>query len=312
MTGAGGHPWRALDLRVRRRVDSLMAGDYEGLRLGVGSEREELSRYQPGDDVRRIDWNITARAGGPHVWRPRADNRLDTWVMVDTTPSMAFGTVADEKRDLAARIVAAIGLLTDAPGNTLGLATFGADGVRWHRPDRARMAGVRAGQTLLRGGPRTGAGSPALADAVAALGARRGGPGLRVVISDFLDPGGHHRPPFDWQAPLRRLAARHDVIAVEILDPRELELPDVGAVVFVDPESGRQRQVWTSDSRVRRRYRTAAAEHRDAVAGAISASGAEHLRASTAGDWVRDLASFLRERQRTLRRAARSRNRARR
>lgn len=304
-----GHPWRALDLRVRRRVDGLMTGDHEGLRLGVGTEREELSRYQPGDDVRHIDWNITARAGEPHVWRPRADNRLDTRVMVDMTPSMAFGTVADEKAELAARIVAAIGLLTDAPGNTLGMATFGPDGIRWHRPERARLAASRAAQTLALGGARTGGGSPTLADALTALGARRGGPGLRIVVSDFLDPGGVNEEPFDWQAPLRRLAGRHDVVAVEILDPRELELPNVGAVMLVDPESGRQRQVWTSDARLRRRYREAAADHRTAVAAAIAASGADHLRASTASDWVRDLARFLRERRRTLRRTARGRGR---
>lgn len=300
-------PWRALDLGVRRRVDSLMAGDHEGLRLGVGTEREELARYQPGDDVRRIDWNITARSVDPHVWRPRADNRLDTWVLVDASPSMAFGTVAEEKRDLAARIVWAVGLLTDAPGNTLGMATFGADGLRWHRPDRSRLAASRAAQALAGVGARDGAGSPSLAEAVSALCSRRGGPGLRVVVSDFLDPGGENEPPFDWQGPLRQLSARHDVIAVEIVDPRELELPDIGAVVLVDPESGRQRQVWTSDRQLRRQYRDAAAAHRESVAAAIGACGADHLRASTGRDWVRDLAGFLRERQRTTRRAARGR-----
>lgn len=288
-------------------MDSLMSGELDGLRLGVGTEREELARYQPGDDVRRIDWNITARSAEPHVWRPRAENRLDTWVLVDTSPSMAFGTVSDEKRELAARIVGAVGMLTDAPGNTLGLATFGTDGIRWHRPGRSRLAGSRAAQTVAGGNAREGGGSPSLADALSALCARRGGPGLRVVVSDFLDPGGADEPPFDWQDPLRRLAARHDVIAVDIVDPRELSLPDVGAVVLVDPESGRQRQVWTSDRQLRQRYRDAAAAHRESVGAAIRACGADHLRASTGRDWVRDLAGFLRERQRTLRRATRGR-----
>jgi uncharacterized protein (DUF58 family) len=305
-------PWRAMELGVRRRVDSLMSGEHEGLRLGVGTDREELARYQPGDDVRRIDWNITARSIEPHVWRPRADNRLDTWALVDTSPSMAFGTVTDEKRDLAARIVLAVGLLTDAPGNTLGMATFGPDGLRWHRPDRSRPAASRAAQILIGEGPRTGDSSPSLAEALTALHARRGGPGLRVVVSDFMDPDGADQAPFDWQDPLRRLAGRHDVIAVEIVDPRELELPDIGAVTFVDPESGRQRQVWTSDRRSRRQYRDAAAEHRAAVASAIGACGVDHLRASTGRDWVRDLAKFLRNRQRTLHTAARTRGAVRR
>lgn len=299
--------WQALDLGLRRRIDSLLAGDHEGLRLGVGSEREEVARYQPGDDVRRIDWNITARSIEPHVWRPRADNRLDTWVLVDTSPSMAFGTAAyddtaDEKTDLAARIVWALGLLTDAPGNTMGVATFGADGMRWQRPDRARLAASRAAQNLASRELRDGAGSPSLAEAVSALSSRRGGPGLRVVVSDFLEPDGAVDGPFDWQGPLRRLSNRHDVIVVEIVDPRELELPDIGAVTLVDPESGRQRQVWTGDRRLRSQYRDAAAQHRDAVSTAIGASGADHLRASTGRDWIRDLARFLRERQRTVRR----------
>ncbi|MGB3484232.1 MAG: DUF58 domain-containing protein [Mycobacterium sp.] len=305
-------PWRALDLGVRRRVDSLLPGDLEGMRLGVGADREEVARYQPGDDVRRIDWNITARSLDPHVWRPRADNRLDTWVLVDRTPSMAFGTAsydqsADEKTELAARIVGALGLLTDAPGNTMGVATFGPGGMVWHRPDRSRLAGVRAAQSLVAAVARSGAGSPSLAEAVTAVSSRRGGPGLRVVVSDFLDPGGVSEAPFDWQSPLRRLSARHDVIVIEILDPRELNLPDIGAVTFVDPESGRQRHVWTSDRRLRRRYHDAAAQHRDAVAAAIVSSGADHLRASTGRDWIRDLARFLRERQRTMRRSARFR-----
>ncbi|AQA05980.1 hypothetical protein BVC93_30495 [Mycobacterium sp. MS1601] len=293
-------PWQALDLGLRRRIDSLLTGDHEGMRLGVGSEREEVVRYQPGDDVRHIDWNITARSGEPHVWRPRADNRLDTWVLVDTSPSMAFGTVSEEKLDLAARIVWALGLLTDAPGNTLGVATFGADGLSWQRPDRAKLAASRAARALRSA--RTGPGSPGLAQAMTALGARRGGPGLRVVVSDFLDPDGADAAPFDWQGPLRRLVNRHDVVVVEIVDPRELELPDIGAVTLVDPESGRQRQVWTSDRRLRSQYRDAAEAHRAAVASAITASGADHLKASTGRDWIRDLARFLRQRQRTLRR----------
>ena len=300
------HPFRTLELGVRRRIDSLVAGDHEGMRLGVGSEREEIVRYQPGDDVRRIDWNITARSADVHVWRPRADNQLDTWVLVDVTPSMAFGTVNGEKRDLAAEIVWAIGLLTDAPGNRLGVVTFGADGLRWHRPDRSRLAAHRASRVMADLGHREGAGT-GLAAAIDALGRRRDRPGLRVIVSDFVDPTGDHEPPFDWQRPLRHLAARHDVIAVEVTDPRELALPDVGSVVLVDPESGRQRHVWTSDRRLRRRYADAAAAHRAAIAAAIRACGAEHLPVSTGRDWVRDLARFVRKRQRTLRRAGRRR-----
>ena len=299
------NPLRTLDLGVRRRIDSLVPGDHEGVRLGVGTEREEVVRYQPGDDVRRIDWNITARSNDVHVWRPRADNQLDTWVLLDVSSSMAFGTVTGEKRDLASQIVWAVGLLTDAPGNRLGVATFGPGGLRYHRPGRSRVVAYRAERMLAGLEHRDGAGGPGLAATIDAISARYHRPGLRVIVSDFLDPHGNHEQPFDWQRPMRRLAAGHDVIAVEVIDPRELALPDVGSVVFVDPESGRQRHVWTSDRRLRCRYEAAAAAHRTAIATAIRACGAEHLPVSTGRDWVRDLAGFVRVRQRTLRSAGR-------
>ncbi|MCV7284561.1 DUF58 domain-containing protein [Mycolicibacterium wolinskyi] len=298
------NPWRALDLDVLRRIDGLVPGDHEGSRLGLGSEREEVVRYQPGDDVRRIDWNITARSTDLHVWRPRADNQLDTWVLLDITASMAFGTVADEKHELAAKIVAAVGLLTDAPGNRLGVATFGADGVRWHRPDSSRLAAHRLTRELAGDDRRTGSGIT-LAAAIDEFGRRRHRQGLRIVVSDFFDPAGGFDPPFDWYRPLRRLAARHDVIAIEVVDPREMALPDVGSVLLVDPESGRQRQIWTSNRTVRRRYEDAAAAYRTSVSAAIRSSGAEHLPVSTGRDWVRDLARFIAARRRTMRRRSR-------
>ncbi|WP_304105926.1 DUF58 domain-containing protein [Mycolicibacterium bacteremicum] len=290
-------PWRTMDLGVRRRIDSLISGDHEGTRLGAGSEPEEAVPYHPGDDVRRIDWNITARNGEPHVWRSRAEHPLDTWVLLDTSASMAFGTVTEEKRELAAKIVAAVALLTDAPGNSLGLATFGASHVRWHRPGRPRVTARRILRDLAP--IRTGAGGPGLATTLEEFAARQPRPGLRVVVSDFMDPAAGFVAPFDWQTPLRRLAARHDVIAVEIVDPRELTLPDVGSVVLTDPESGRQRHVWSADTRLRHRYAEAAQAYRMAVATAIRGSGADHLPVSTGRDWVGDLARFIRARRRT-------------
>lgn len=301
------HPLRALDLGVRRRIEGLTAGDHEGLRLGIGSEREEVVRYQPGDDVRRIDWNITARSTEFHVWRPRADHQLDTWVLLDASASMSFGTALAEKRDVAGRLVEAVGVLTDAPGNRLGVATFGRDGLRWYRPDRSRLTAHRIANTLDGDEVRSGVSGASFAEALEAFAVQRSRPGLRVVISDFLDAEGQHEPPFSWARPLRRLAARHDVIAVEVLDPRELTLPDVGSVVLVDPESGRQRTVWTSDPRVRRRYEVAAAAHRTAVADAVRVCGADHLVLRTDGDWVRDLARFVRARTRTAKRTSRIR-----
>jgi uncharacterized protein (DUF58 family) len=289
--------FRGLDLTVQRRLDGLLHGDHAGLRLGPGSEAEELAQYQPGHDVRRIDWKVTARARTPHVWLTRAEHELDTWLLLDRTPSMAFGTAAAEKADLATTVGGAVGLLTDAPGNRLGVATLTAAGITWARP----LAGRVAAHRVLRSpaAPRDGAAQLDLADALTAVGRRYPRPGLRIVVSDLLDPGGEFRRPFAWEVPLRRLAARHDVIVVEVLDPRELELPAVGQVVLVDPESGRQREVSTGDDRLRTAYAAAAAAHRQATSAAVGAAHAGHLRLRTDRDWVRDLARFVRARRRT-------------
>ena len=300
---------RGLDLTVQRRLDGLLHGEHGGLRLGPGSETEELARYQPGHDVRRIDWNVTARAREPHLWLTRAEHELDTWLLLDRTASMAFGTVDGEKGELAASVAAAVGLLTDAPGNRLGIATLDRDGLSWQRPRPGRIA-AHAGLRSLPGGEREGTASTGLAEALTALAARHRRPGLRIVISDLLDPTGVHVRPFDWEQPLRRLGVRHDVIVVEVLDPRELELPAVGQLVLVDPESGRQREVFTGDRRVRSAYADAAATHRRQTAEAVHAAHAAHLQLRTDQDWMPALARFVRSRRRqSIRRAAPRRTR---
>ena len=139
--------FRGLDLTVQRRLDGLLHGDHAGLRLGAGSEAEELARYQPGHDVRRIDWKVTARAREPHVWLTRAEHELDTWLLLDRTPSMAFGTAAAEKTDLASTVGGAVGLLTDAPGNRLGVVMLTATGLTWSRPLVGRVAAHRVLRT---------------------------------------------------------------------------------------------------------------------------------------------------------------------
>ena len=307
--GRSRHTLRGLDLRVQRRLDGLLHGEHGGLRLGPGSETEELARYQPGHDVRRIDWKVTARAREPHVWLTRAEHELDTWLLLDRTASMAFGTVDGEKGELAAGVAAAVGLLTDAPGNRLGIAALGQDGLTWQRPRPGRIA-AHAGLRSLPAGERDGTAPTGLAEALSALGARHKRPGLRIVISDFLDPTGVHVRPFDWEQPLRRLGARHDVIVVEVVDPRELELPAVGQLVLVDPESGRQREVFTGDRRVRAAYADAAATHRRQVAEAVAAARAAHLQLRTDQDWMPALAHFVRSRRKqSTRRTAPRRSR---
>ncbi|MCW2819487.1 MAG: hypothetical protein JWR42_2274 [Marmoricola sp.] len=290
----------ALELTVSRRLPGVLHGGHEGTRLGPGSEPDEVVAYRPGeDDVRRIDWNVTARSTQPHVWRTRAEHELETWVLVDETASMDFGTVEVEKGELAAQVTGAVALLTDGPGNRLGVAHLGSHGLTWSPAVPSRRAAFRAvaGSPPSRGGAQDVSAHPAppgLGEAMVTLDRRHRRPGLRVVVSDFVDPAGATERPFTWEAPLRRLAARHDVVVVEVLDPRELSLPDVGTVVLLDPETGRRTEVWTGNARLRRDYARLAADHRRAVTDAVRASGARHVTLATDRDWVEDLARFLR------------------
>ncbi|WP_119730979.1 DUF58 domain-containing protein [Thermomonospora amylolytica] len=279
---------RRLELTVLRRLDGLLQGDHLGLVPGPGTEAAEGRPYAPGDDVRAMDWNLTARAAEPHVRDRIADRELETWALVDATASMDFGTGRVEKRDLAVAAVAALGFLTERSGNRIGAHILRGG----PRGDGTRRVPARTGRSHLLALLRTllAAGRAPAGDA-ARLGAgidlvrrttlRRG---LVAVVSDFLEP------PGTWERPLRLLARRHQVLAVEVLDPRELTLPDMGVLAVVDPETGRRREIPTASARVRERYALAAAAQRAAIARAVTGAGAAHLRLRTDGDWVRDIA----------------------
>jgi uncharacterized protein (DUF58 family) len=300
---------RRLDLTVRRRLDGLLPGEHAGLRSGPGGEADTPRPYRPGqDDVRRIDWAVTARTGELHVRGSVAEHELETWVLVDASASMDFGTAVLEKRELAVAVVAAVGALTDAPGNRLGAAALTAAGLRSHRarPGRpARLALLRALADLPRHEPGPLAGAR-LGAGLERLRREHRRPGLRVVVSDLLPGGGDPAEGVEWEVPLRRLAARHDVVVVEVVDPRDAALPDVGALVLLDPETGRRREVRT-DRRLRADFAAAAAAHRAATAAAVRRAGAAHLVLHTDGDWVTAIARFAGARRRTRRAAGRTR-----
>ncbi|SDR03641.1 DUF58 domain-containing protein [Thermostaphylospora chromogena] len=279
---------RRLELTITRRLDGLLQGEYRGLAPGPGSEPAEARPYEPGDDVRRMDWNVTARSMEPHVRDLIADRELETWVLLDASASMDFGTARMEKRELALAAVAAVGFLTERTGNRIGAYILHGDGVR-RLPARTGRAHLMALLHLMFALPRSAAGAPvrplgAHAEMLARTRRRRG---LVVVVSDFLED------PSSWERPLRNLTLRHQVLAVEVIDPRELDLPDVGILTVIDPETGRRREVPTADARLRRRYAEAAAAQRDAIEAALRRTGAAHLRLRTDRDWVKDLVRHL-------------------
>jgi uncharacterized protein (DUF58 family) len=278
---------RALELTVGRRVDGLLAGDYRSAFAGLGSELWQVRPYEPGDDVRRIEWNVTARTGEPHVRVELAERVLVTWLVLDASASMAFGTAERRKADVAEGVSIAIGYAATKRGNRLGTIAFG---------ERATVEPPRQGRRalldtlrLLRELPAGGAGT--LCDALELADRVVRQRALVVIVSDF-------RGPADWRPALLRLAGGHTVIAVEVRDPREQELADVGELRLVDPETGRQLRVDTSDRRLRERFAAAAASERRALVATLASAGVRHVALSTEGDWLRPLAAFLRRRER--------------
>lgn len=277
-----------LELAVGRRVDGLLQGDHLGVGRGPGSETAEARVYQPGqDDVRRIDWDVTARTGEVHVRDLVADRELTTWALVDATASMDFGTALMEKRDLAAAVTIALAKVTSRGADRFGAHLLTTDGVvTWpHRSGRMHRLMVLRG--LLQEPRQTFGDPPGLASGIESL-TRHRRRGLRLIVSDLLDPDRD-----SWAAALRRLALSHRVVVIEVVDPRELDLPDVGVVTFLDPETGATHDVDTSSRKVRLRFATAAREQRAANRAAVRRAGAEHLVVSTGGDWLRDLVRFV-------------------
>jgi uncharacterized protein (DUF58 family) len=278
---------RALDVSIGRRVEGLLAGDFRSNLLGTGSELAMMRPYVAGDDVRRIDWNVTARTGQPHVRVDLAERVLVTWLVLDASVSMQFGTADRRKADVAEGVAVAIGHLATRRGNRLGVVAFGGVDSPAIPPRQGRVGLVGLLTALRSEPPADGPGASTLATALARTGALARQRSLVVVVSDF-------RGPSDWRKPVLELAGHHDVIAVEIRDPREQELTNVGLLHLVDPETGRQLRVDTRSRRLRERFAVAAAAERGALARSLSSVGVRHVVLTTSGDWLRPLVSFLR------------------
>ena len=278
---------RALDLTVRRRVEGMLAGDHRSTLLGSGSELAQVRPYVPGDDVRRIEWNVTARTGEPHVRIDLAERVLVTWIALDVSASMTFGTADRRKADVAEGVALAVGHVASRRGNRLGVAAFGDGSPRIFPPRQGRAGLLGVLMELRRPAAGDDGGATSVGGALGLVSRLARQRSLVVVVSDF-------RGSRDWRGPLLRLAGGHDVLAVEIRDPREQELPNVGELRLVDPETGRQLRVDTANRRLRERFAAAASAERADVARELRTLGVGHVVLSTAGDWLRPLASYLR------------------
>jgi uncharacterized protein (DUF58 family) len=276
---------RALQLDIARRLSGMLAGEFRSAHHGPGTELAQVRPYVPGDDVRLMEWNVTARTGEPHVRVQLAERVLVTWLVLDTSPSMQFGTGDRRKADVAAGVALGLGHIATRRGNRLGIVTFGDSSPQTVPPTQGRH-GLLGLLGMLGREPEPAVGATSIGGALGRVGAVARQRGIVALVSDF-------RGPLDWRAPLLRVLDRHDVLAVEIRDPREQELPDVGELWLVDPETGRQVRVDTRSASLRERFAVAAAEERSGVARVLSALGVPHVVLSTSGDWLRPFAAFL-------------------
>ena len=278
----------ALDLALVRRTGGRLPGSHRGIGVGVGTELAQLRPYQVGDDVRMIDPAASARTGVPHVRQHVPERALTTWVVVDLSPSMAFGTTGRLKSDVAEGVTKVVARLSARRGGRVGVVAAGAPHPIVLPPAGGRRAlGAIDRHARRRASRPTARPSERLSEALIRVRGLARQPGLVVVASDFRD----ERP---WLRAMRLLVASgQQVVAVEILDPRELELPDGGVLSLVDPETGELVEVDTRSNRLRQDFAGAEARRREQLAADLRRIGARHAVVRTDRDWLRDLGSHL-------------------
>jgi uncharacterized protein (DUF58 family) len=277
----------ALDVAISRLVARMLPGDRRAAGVGVGTELAQLRTYEIGDDVRHIDPAATARTGQPHVRMHVPERALTTWIVLDVSPSMAFGTARRLKADVAEGVALVFGRLGVRRAGSVGMVAFGAAAPRV-LPPRGSKPGLLALRSMLAEGvaPDGQHDGNGLADALRRVARLARQPGLVVVISDFRDQDA-------WERPLGSLRVRHSVLAAEIVDPREAELPAVGHLILVDPESGAHVQVDTSRRRLRERFAELERKRRKTVARELRRLRTDHVTLSTDQDWLLVLGRHL-------------------
>ena len=265
---------RRLEWSVLKRLDGLLQGDYRTLLRGTGMDLADLREYQYHDDVRHIDWNVTARLQQPHIRVFTEDREMSAWFLLDLSPSMDFGSGERRKRQVSTDFVGVLARLLTRHGNRVGALLYGA-GVDAVVPARSGRQHVLHLLHTLQERPETASSGPTrlheLLESAANLIRRRS---TLFVVSDFITEAG-------WEKPLGLLAQRHEVITVRLLDPLELELPDLGLIPIRDAETGEQLLVDTHDAGFRRRFARIAAQREAALRQALASAGVDTLELST-------------------------------
>ena len=291
---------RRLELEVTRRLDGLLHGDHRGLASGHGTELGETRRYEPGDDVRRIDWNVSARLPDTYIRQTIAERELQTWLIVDQSARLSFGTQEKEKRYLSLAASAAIAHLTNQDGNRLGAVLASAANQQIIKPGGSRKHLLRILHTMASAEQPDGSGATDLTAAVHRCRTVARRTGLVAIISDFnVIPG--------WRDAVGALAGQHDVIAIQVTDPREFSLPNVGLITLEDPATGRQVDVPTQKKSVRDAYSQRATARQNELVDTLRKLRVDHVQLSTDKPWLMDLARFVQARKHRLSQQVQSR-----
>ncbi len=290
---------KRLDWQVVRRLDGILQGDYRSLFTGHGFDLAEIREYQPEDDIRYMDWNVTARMDAPYVRQYIEDREITAWLLLDLSPSIDFGTANSRKRDLVVDFAGVMARLLTRHGNKVGAMFFSSAVDEVVPPRGGQQQTLRLIHQLVRPDRHDKAVKGKVTDLAAIL--DRAGQQLQrrslvFVVSDFIAEE-------DWEAALGRLCQRHEVLAVWLTDPREEEIPPIGPLVLEDAETGQQVYVDTRDPGFQARFHQLVDEHRQRIDRVFARHGVDAMRLSTNGNLVNEIARFVHLRKESLRRS---------
>lgn len=289
---------KRLEIRARRRVDDLFGGQYHSAFKGQGIEFAEVREYTPGDEVRTIDWNVTARTGHPHIKRFTEERQLTVILCVDCSMSTALGTVRRSKHQLACELGAVLTLAAGRNNDRVGLQVFGSehlDRESLHlRPSKGKKHAQRIMRELIDSQP--GLSPFTLSDALQELGRAHKRRAVIFVLSDFLS-GLSNRTEPEWAKPMRMLARKHELVALQLTDPLEFDLPKAGLIRMHDPVSGRRYSVDTSSRRVRERYHNQAIREQALIEETCRRARVDRVQLSTAESFVDPLYRYFQQRE---------------
>jgi uncharacterized protein (DUF58 family) len=282
---------RQIEIRTRSVVESVLSGEYQSVFKGRGMEFSEVRTYMPGDDIRSIDWNVTARMGGPYVKKYVEERELTVMLVVDASSSGSFGSIKQFKDEIAVELCALLAFSAIKNNDRVGLIIFTSEVEKYIPPKKGKNHVLRVIRELLYFKPSHK--GTKIAEALAYLNRVQRKKAVVFCVSDFLDSG--------FEAPLRVAAQRHDLVAITIVDPRELALPNVGLIELEDPETGRTMLVDTRSKAVRDSFHREAMRRKEALRSFFKTHGIDEIPVLTEADYIDPLIKFFKKREKMYR-----------